>query len=382
MEALAEDAAQGVFLLLSQKAKRLSGYETLAGWLYTASRYLSQNLMKQERRRRQGEANALLQTSPAPDATNPLWEQIEPHFHDALTRLKPGDREAILLRFVQEQSLAEIGASLGLSENTARMRINRALEKIRTHLARTGIAVTAAALSVLLEEQAAQAAPVSLIDTLARSTLTGTASASTTALTVAVRQVSQKFALQPLLKAGTALLVVLLLGGGAARYRQSLPQRLDATEQGRLYTALAGTWKGNIEFADDQNGRRYTYPTTVTFETQDRGDTLLFVSRYEGSSKVDETTFTRSPRTGQITVRNGGEQSSHRLTGIGELVRLPQGGFAFQGYNAGRDMQIRIRITLSAFPDPRANRLTLQEEYLPPTYSAYQFRNRYTLQRQ
>ena len=132
---LAEDAAQGVFLLLSQKAVSLQRLDSLAGWLYTAARHVSRNLLKQERRRERIEVRAMEDALSQPNPGNPLWEQIEPHFHAALDRLKPADRTAILLRYVQDESLAEVGTRLGIPENTARMRIHRAMEKLRAHLA-------------------------------------------------------------------------------------------------------------------------------------------------------------------------------------------------------------------------------------------------------
>jgi len=65
---------------------------------------------------------------------------------DALHELKAGDREAVVLRFLEDRPLREVGARLGLNENAARMRVDRALDKLRGQLARRGITSTASGL--------------------------------------------------------------------------------------------------------------------------------------------------------------------------------------------------------------------------------------------
>ncbi len=45
------------------------------------------------------------------------------------------DREAVLLHFFEGHSFAEVGGLLSLSADAARMRVNRALEKLRSDFA-------------------------------------------------------------------------------------------------------------------------------------------------------------------------------------------------------------------------------------------------------
>ena len=66
---------------------------------------------------------------------------------DALGALREADREAVLLRFYQDLSLAEVGEALGVSEEAARKRVNRGLDKLRAYLQRHDIPVTAALLA-------------------------------------------------------------------------------------------------------------------------------------------------------------------------------------------------------------------------------------------
>src|SRR5439155_21440550 len=73
----------------------------------------------------------------------------------------------VLLRFFQNKSLKEVGLALGLSENAARMRVERALDKLRAQLARKGVTSTAAALALLLAGNAVSATPAGFVATLA-----------------------------------------------------------------------------------------------------------------------------------------------------------------------------------------------------------------------
>src|ERR1039458_9575374 len=89
------------------------------------------------------------------------WEQLRPVLDEVMHQLRETDREAILLRYLENQPFAEIGARCGLNENAARMRVDRALEKLRGLLARRGV-MTAAALASVISAHAVQVAPVSL----------------------------------------------------------------------------------------------------------------------------------------------------------------------------------------------------------------------------
>ncbi|BDI29615.1 hypothetical protein CCAX7_16660 [Capsulimonas corticalis] len=166
---LAEDAAQAVFLILAKKAPRLRGGDGLAGWLFQTARLTARNAVRQERsrlRREQAAADALRREEPPPGdpgKDDHSWEAIEPHINAAVARLRPADREAVLLRFFEGRNLAEVGAQLGVSENTARMRVARAVERMRRHLAREGAILGGAALAVLLTDHAAEAAPAATL---------------------------------------------------------------------------------------------------------------------------------------------------------------------------------------------------------------------------
>jgi sigma-70-like protein len=105
------------------------------------------------------------------------WEKMRPVLDQVMHELKASDREAILLRYFENRPLADVGAKIGVSENAARMRVDRALEKLRSHLSRRGITTTAA-LSLVLSTHAIHTVPAGLAATLTSHSLAdGTAGA-------------------------------------------------------------------------------------------------------------------------------------------------------------------------------------------------------------
>ena len=61
---------------------------------------------------------------------------------DALGKRSERDRNAIVMRFFENKSLNEVGMALGASEDAAKMRVNRALEKLRKAFGKRGVKLT------------------------------------------------------------------------------------------------------------------------------------------------------------------------------------------------------------------------------------------------
>jgi hypothetical protein len=76
-----------------------------------------------------------------------VWEQIAPLLDMAMDSLSERDRNVLVLRFFEEKTLAQVGLTIGSTEDAARMTVNRALEKLRTAFARSGLKLTAAAIA-------------------------------------------------------------------------------------------------------------------------------------------------------------------------------------------------------------------------------------------
>src|SRR5439155_1341343 len=123
------------------------------GWLFTSARFAAAKLVRGEQRRHAREQEAqLMQTLNEADDSNAQldWQRVRPVLDEVIGELGESDREAILLRFFEGRDYASIGAKLHLADNTARMRVERALDKLRAQLERRGVRSTSAALATAL----------------------------------------------------------------------------------------------------------------------------------------------------------------------------------------------------------------------------------------
>lgn len=163
---LAEDVAQGVFLLLTRKAAGLQRETHLAGWLFRATQYCAREAMRGAARRAKHQREAAMRQSMAVDGDAAQWDDVWPVVDEAVGKLGNKDREAVLLRFYRGLSLAEVGRLTGISEEAARKRVDRAVEKLRGVLAGKGIMAGAAGLSMVLAEQVTATAPPGLAESI------------------------------------------------------------------------------------------------------------------------------------------------------------------------------------------------------------------------
>ncbi len=178
-ETLAKEIAQDVFTALARQAASLAHHATLAGWLYTTTRFTATKALRAERRRKDREQEAHLMSEPTTEEAHVAdWERLRPLLDAALDELNERDREAVLLRCLQGQPFSAIGATLNLSEDAARMRVDRALDKLHTLLAKRGVTSTSAALAAVLATQAVATAPAGLAVSIVSSALSGTAVAA------------------------------------------------------------------------------------------------------------------------------------------------------------------------------------------------------------
>src|SRR5262245_23420109 len=136
---LAQDVTQNVFTTFAEKARGIRPPQVVGGWLYNTTRNLAMHAVRGERRRREREEAAVaMQAHESHSDTDRVIEQLEP----AMAELDADDRDTLVLRYLEDRNLREVGAELGVSEDAARMRANRALEKLRVVLDRRGVAVT------------------------------------------------------------------------------------------------------------------------------------------------------------------------------------------------------------------------------------------------
>lgn len=178
---LAQDVTQLVFTDVARKAAALVGHRALAGWLHTSTRYAAAKLVRSEvrRRDREREAQHMQITDDGDGASAAEWEKVRPVLDDALGEMEERDREAIILRLIEGRDYGEVGARLTITANAARMRTDRALDKLRAALARRGITSSAGALAMALGSHALTAAPVGMAGSVAAGALSSAAALGT-----------------------------------------------------------------------------------------------------------------------------------------------------------------------------------------------------------
>jgi RNA polymerase sigma factor (sigma-70 family) len=165
--AAAADVAQTVFIELARQASGLTRHPALIGWLYTtthrmAARHLRDGIRRQCRER---DAHAMREIQQLSESEID-WSRLAPVLDRVMHELAEADRLALLLRYFEKRPFVEVGARLGLNENAARMRVDRALDRLRGHLADRGITSTASALALVLSGPTMVAAPAGLAATV------------------------------------------------------------------------------------------------------------------------------------------------------------------------------------------------------------------------
>lgn len=189
---LAEDVTQTVFIALAKKGRTLSTDVMLGGWLHQYTYHVATKAVRGERRRQSREREAVdMQTLQDDSAAE--WRQVAPILDEAITQLGSEDRTAILLRFFEQHDLRSVGEALGTNEDAARMRVNRALEKLHSLLKRRGVALSVVALGTVLTAEAVTAAPVELAVTLSSLALASVAAGTGTKLTFLKAMTMTKF---------------------------------------------------------------------------------------------------------------------------------------------------------------------------------------------
>lgn len=168
-----DEATQGVFLLLAQKAGSLRSHGDLNNWLYWTARNVARYLNRTERRRRRRENEMLNDASygagkqTAMNDTHSreiLFREVDA----ALERINAPSREAVLLCHLQGLTAREAAARLGCGEEAVKKRSQRGLEQLRRLLGRKGLTLSVTALAAALRAEGAAAAatmPAGLIKT-------------------------------------------------------------------------------------------------------------------------------------------------------------------------------------------------------------------------
>jgi len=120
---VSEDVVQETFVRLMRQKAGLNIETTLKNWLFICARNLTFNHLKKQSR----------DVSPV-SIVNPVTEmdmETRLFIRNVLGRLKPEERELILLREQQRFSVEELSALLEISEEAVRVRLYRVRKKMQ-----------------------------------------------------------------------------------------------------------------------------------------------------------------------------------------------------------------------------------------------------------
>lgn len=194
---LAAEVTQAVFIILARKSGSLDDKTVLAGWLCRTARYASANALTVQRRRQRREQEAFMQSQlEQSDVSHPsqaeveTWTQIGPLLDAGMGKLSRKDHDALVLRFFENKDFVDVGAALGASEQAARVRVRRALEKLHRYFIQRGIGSTTDFLAREMSANFVQAAPAVLAGSVTGAVMAKGAAA--TASTAAVIQGTMK----------------------------------------------------------------------------------------------------------------------------------------------------------------------------------------------
>lgn len=184
-----------------------------------------------------------------------VWSSLQPILDELLDQLDDEDRHALLLRFLEQRPLLAVGNALGITEDSARKRVHRALEKLRRRLAARGITTTGGALGNLLTSCGADAVPAGLAARLA-TTVLATASTAAPGLSFYTLMASTKSITV------TVAAVVLCFAGASLVNWNSLtrtPENGPASTSGKIETDphrnSLGQWFGRLRKQGDAPSR-------------------------------------------------------------------------------------------------------------------------------
>ena len=271
----AAEITQAVFVILAGKSRRLGPRVILEGWLYQTARLTALTLIRGEIRRARREQEAHLQTLLNENEAE-VWTQIAPLLDTAMAGLSESDRHAVVLRFFYGRSTKEVGVALGGSEGAARLRLHRAVEKLRRFFRKRGVTSTSEAIAGAISAYSVQAAPATLAKSVTVAAVAKGAAAGGSTLPL----VKGALKVMAWTKAKTAVVasVGLLVAAGtttAVIYNANKPVPIQGIPKD--WSVLSG------------NGEQWNWTNNTIYAESTNGESILASNRKYGDATISAT---------------------------------------------------------------------------------------------
>lgn len=125
--ALAEDAVQEAFLRVVRKRRQYEPSRPFAGWFYAILRNVCRDML----RRRGRQSRLLAEAAERTESWVAQPQTARVDMLDLLATLPEDARAVLLLHIVEGLAFRDVAAALGISEEAAKKRAQRALRKLR-----------------------------------------------------------------------------------------------------------------------------------------------------------------------------------------------------------------------------------------------------------
>jgi RNA polymerase sigma factor (sigma-70 family) len=222
---LAEEVTQTVFIIFARKAEGLGPKTVLSGWFCQTTRYTSAKALTRERRRQNREQEAFMRST-LKESGSEAWTRIAPLLDSAMETLPRKDHNALILRYFEGRSFKEVSTALETTEAGAKMRVTRALEKLRKIFQGRGVTLSSAAIGAAVAGNAIQSAPPGLGDSVLFTATKGIA--STPSITLLTKETLKLMAWTKL-KIGLLVGTLVIAAAGTATVNMRQPPALTKT---------------------------------------------------------------------------------------------------------------------------------------------------------
>lgn len=240
---LAEDAAQETFLHLLRQPAQVTG--SLVGWLHRVAHGKAVDLVRREVAQDKHRKAAAESQGVTEAQDEPRWTQISPLVDEALAEVDEEQRLLLIQHFLEGRGQEELATLHRMSQPTVSRRIAAGLATLREVLARKGVVSAAlVALGGMLQANACEAAPATLVAELAKMALASQVGLGAGAVTAKSAVGANWFGAKALIAAGvaaggTAIGTAVYVMPGKPVPVIAAPQGIDWRTVGGLPSAIA-----------------------------------------------------------------------------------------------------------------------------------------------